>query len=122
MDPDILKEASNIVSDLIKGKDAYEKIAIVLKVIPLESFDEAFRFFTTTDRELIQKSLERKVSVNSVETKLVVEEFIKRNNLLRYLKTTTLSSEETFAAFQKFAGKNPRKVSQMLEATWLDEI
>lgn len=121
MEPDILKKAGQIVGGIIESRDPYQKIAILLKVIPIECFDEAFRFFHPSDRKKITKALETKVCVNSVETKLIVQEFIRKNDLDRFLKTATRAPEETLAAFQKFSGKNPRKIGQMMEDTWLSE-
>jgi hypothetical protein len=121
MNPDILKKASDILSNMIEAKDSFEKIAVILKVIPIDCFDEAFRFFDTDDQQMILEALETEIRINSIETMMVVEEFIKLNDLGRFLKANTVGIEETLTAFQKYAGKNPRKISQMLVQTWLDK-
>jgi hypothetical protein len=121
MNRNVLNQAGKILADVVDAKDPYEKVAIILKVIPIESFDEAFRFFDALEQRDILDAMEVKISVNSVETLMVVSEFVKKADLHRFLKTSTASSEETFSAFQKFAGKNPRRISSLLKAIWLDE-
>lgn len=119
MEPDALNEAGNILSGIIDSRDPYDKVAIVLKLIPIESFDEAFRFFSSGDQKKILRSLDNAGKVCSIETCMVVYEFLRKNDLMRFLKTSTQLPEEILTVFQKYAAKNPRKISNYLFDTWL---
>jgi stalled ribosome rescue protein Dom34 len=120
MDSEIIRHAGAILCDIIESKDAYDKIATILKVIPIESFDEAFRFFTGDDQKKLLDAMEKTIKINSIETLMIVDEFIRKNDLQRYLKTTTMNFEETLQAFQKYSSKHPRQISMMLAQTWLE--
>ena len=119
MDSDILKEAGSILSGIIDSRDRYLKVAIVLKMIPIESFDEAFRFFSNEDQQKILQSLDKPGKICSIESCMVVYEFLRKNDLMRFLKTSTQLPEEILAVFQKYAAKHPRKISGLLYDTWL---
>jgi hypothetical protein len=120
MDKDfVLNELNGILSDIIESKDAYEKISIILKVVPLESFEETFRYFSKRDQERILEAMDIPVKLNSIETIMIVREFIEHNDLIRFLKTSTNLPDEVVSAFQRYAGEHPRKISEMLRTTWL---
>lgn len=123
MEEDIIKKADDIIDRIVESSSGHEKIAMVLRVMPTECFDEAFRYFSREDQKKILQALEEKSSseVNTVESMIVVREFITRNNLDRYLKTTTLSTEEALQAFQRYAAKHPRQISKFLSETWLEQ-
>jgi len=121
MEPDVLLEANIILSNIIESSDPYEKVTIILKIIPIECFDEAFRFFSEKDQKIILECLDKPTKVFSIETAMVTQEFIRLNNLMRYLKTGTQHPEEILRAFQKYTSRNPRKISNMLYETWLKE-
>lgn len=120
MDPDALNEAGSILSEIIDSRDPHDKVAIILKIIPIESFDEAFRFFSPEDQKKILRALDNAGRVCSIETCMVVYEFIRKNDLMRFLKTSTQLPEEIVTVFQKYTAKNPRKISNLLYKTWLE--
>jgi len=119
MEPDVLKMAGNILSEMLNDMDPYEKISVILKMVPIESFDEVFRFFSEEDQKSLLEALELETHVSSIETTMLLNEFIKRNELEALLNVSSLKPDEIKVAFQKYAGKNPRKVSMMLRETWL---
>ena len=120
MDKDfVLNELNGILSGIIQSRDAYEKISIILKIVPLESFDETFRYFPRRDQEKILEAMDIPVKLNSIDTIMIVKEFIEHNDLKRFLKSSTNMPDEVVSSFQRYAGEHPRKISELLRSTWL---
>lgn len=119
MEPNIFSQARDIVSNLVQSKSPQEKIALVLKAMPVESFDDAFRSFSTNDRQEILEAMETPARVGSFESVIIINQFVEKNGLFRFLKTVTRDPLEIMAAFQKYAAEHPRKIGELLEKTWL---
>ncbi|MCE1245098.1 MAG: hypothetical protein LWY06_00470 [Firmicutes bacterium] len=120
MDKDfVLNELNGILSGIIDSRDAFEKIAIILKIIPLESFEETFRYFPKRDQEQILEAMDIPIKLNAIDTVMIVREFVDKSDLTRFLKLKTNMPDEIVSSFQKYAGEHPRKISELLRSTWL---